>query len=99
EFSDDAIIGKDLNGTVTSWNHGAEKLFGFPAIEMIGQPITRLMPEDNLQQELDILRQIRRGEYVKNYDAVRIGKNGVPIDVAITVSPIKDATGTIIGAS
>ena len=99
EFSDDAIIGKDLDGTVTSWNRGAEKLFGYPAIEMIGQPITRLMPDDNVQQEQEILRQIRRGEYVKNYDAIRIGRNGLPIDVAITVSPIKDTTGTIIGAS
>ncbi|SDS54729.1 PAS domain S-box protein [Opitutus sp. GAS368] len=99
EFSDDAIMGKDLRGIITSWNAGAEKLFGYAAGEMLGQPIARLIPPNDLQPEEEILRQIKRGESVRNYDAVRIAKDGRALDVAITVSPIKDATGNVIGAS
>ena len=97
--SNDAIIGKDLNSIVTSWNIGAEKLFGYSANEMIGQPITRLIPSDRQQEELQIIERIRRGETVEHFDTVRVAKDGHLIDIAVTVSPIKDKTGKIMGAS
>jgi PAS domain S-box-containing protein len=99
ESSGDAIIGKSLDGTITSWNTGAERLFGYPASEMIGQPVARLLPEHAQDQEADILRRIRLGERVENYETVRIAKDGRSIDVSLTISPVLDAAGTIIGAS
>ncbi|MGA2246938.1 MAG: PAS domain S-box protein [Verrucomicrobiota bacterium] len=99
ESSDDAVVGKDLDGVVTSWNAGAEKIFGYSALEMVGQPILRLIPPERHQEETEILAHIRRGESVRHFDTVRLHKNGNRLDVSVTVSPIRDATGKIIGVS
>jgi len=99
EFSDDAIVGKDLQGIVTSWNAGAEDLFGYPACEMIGQPISRLIPAGRQQEEADILDRIQRGESVRHFDTERLRKDGTLVSISVTVSPIKDSSGRIVGAS
>jgi PAS domain S-box-containing protein len=99
ESSSDAIVSKDLSGTVTSWNHGAERLFGYTAEEVIGKPITIVIPEDRLGEEPRILARIRAGERVDHFETIRRRKNGELIDVSLTISPIKDGAGTIIGAS
>src|ERR1700748_1227498 len=89
-FSDDAIISKDLNGIITTWNPGAERIFGYSAEEVIGKPITILIPPDRQDEEPFILNQIRRGERVDHYETVRRRKDGTYIDISLTVSPIKD---------
>jgi PAS domain S-box-containing protein len=99
ESSDDAIVSKDLNGIITSWNQGAERVFGYAAGEAIGQPITMLFPPDRLTEEDMVLSRIRRGERVDHFDTVRRRKDGVLIDVSLTISPIRDANGRIVGAS
>lgn len=99
ESSQDAIVSKDLSGIVTSWNEGARRIFGYTAEEMIGQSITLLIPEDRQDEELSILTRIRRGERVDHYDTVRRRKNGELVSISLTVSPIRNADGTIIGAS
>jgi PAS domain S-box-containing protein len=99
EFSDDAIISKDLNGLVTSWNRGAERLFGYTAAEMIGRPIALLAPPDRAGEMLAILDRIKRGERVEHYESIRRGKDGRLVNVSLTVSPILDASGKIVGAS
>ena len=99
ESSDDAIIGKDLDGFITSWNSGAERLFGYTAKEAIGRPVTMLIPPERIDEEPGILARIRRGERIDHYDTVRRRKDGSPIDLSLTVSPIKDAGGRIVGAS
>jgi PAS domain S-box-containing protein len=99
DSSDDAIIGKDLDGIIISWNQGATKLFGYTVAEAIGNPITMLFPPDRHDEEPEILRRIRAGERIGNYDTVRKCKNGDLIDVSLTVSPVKNAAGQIIGAS
>ena len=96
---DDAIIGKDLNGTIQSWNHGAEKLFGYEADETVGKPITILIPPDRLAEETSIIERLRRGEKIKSFETVRQRKDGSLIDISLTVSPVKDADGKVIGAS
>jgi PAS domain S-box-containing protein len=97
--SDDAIIGKNLDGIVTSWNRGAETMFGYSAKEMVGQPLARTIPPDRLREEKKILSQIRQGERVKRFDTVRQCKNGQSIEVSVTVSPVQDAAGRVVGAS
>ncbi|HKQ51155.1 MAG TPA: PAS domain S-box protein [Pyrinomonadaceae bacterium] len=99
ENSDDAIISKDLDGMILSWNPGAERLYGYTAREAVGQPVTMLIPDDMPDEEPRILEQIRRGERVDHYETVRRRKDGTLIDVSLTVSPVKDASGRIIGAS
>lgn len=99
ESSDDAIIAKDLQGIITSWNAGAESLFGYSAAEMIGQPMLRLIPAERKIEESTILAAISRGEAVKHFETVRLRKNGSCIDVSVTISPIKDLSGAVIGAS
>jgi two-component system, chemotaxis family, CheB/CheR fusion protein len=99
ESSDDAIVSKDLDGIITSWNRGAERLFGYVAEEIIGKPVTILIPRDRLDEEPRILKRVRRGERVDHYDTVRRRKDGSLIDISLTVSPIADAEGRIIGAS
>ena len=99
ESSDDAIVSKDLDGIVTSWNRGAERIFGYTAEEMIGKPIVTLIPADRLNEEPDILSRIKRGERVDHYETVRRRKDGSLIDVSLTVSPVKDAVGKVTGAS
>jgi PAS domain S-box-containing protein len=99
DSSDDAIVGKDLNSIVTSWNAGAERIFGYSASEMIGTSIMRLIPPDHQAEEEHILSRIRRGQRVDPIETVRVGKDGRLLDVSITVSPIKDSGGKVIGAS
>jgi two-component system cell cycle sensor histidine kinase/response regulator CckA len=99
ESSDDAIISKDLNGIVTSWNHGAERIFGYRETEIIGKPITVLIPTDRHDEELAILARIRRGERIEHFETVRRCKDGRLVDISLTISPIKDEEGKIIGAS
>jgi PAS domain S-box-containing protein len=99
ESSDDAIISKTPDGIVTTWNKGAEKIFGYSASEMIGQPVSLLIPPESLDEESEILARIQRGEAVDNYETTRIRKDGALIDVSLTVSPLRDANGRIVGAS
>jgi PAS domain S-box-containing protein len=99
ESSQDAIISKDLTGTITSWNRGAERLFGYSPAEAIGQPVTMLIPPDRLDEEKEILGRIRRGERLEHYETVRRCKNGALVDISLSVSPVKDARGTVMGAS
>jgi PAS domain S-box-containing protein len=97
--SDEAIIGKDIRGNITSWNKGAEAIFGYTAEEMIGQPIHRLLPVDHESEENEILTHILRGETVERLDVQRVAKDGQTVHLNIIVSPIRDASGKIIGAS
>ena len=99
ESSDDAIISKGLDGIITSWNRGAERLFYYAAEEVIGKPITILIPEDRMKEEPEILDRLRGGERVDHYDTVRRRKDGSLIDISLTISPLKDAGGRVIGAS
>ncbi len=99
ESSEDAIISKNLDGTITSWNAGAERLFGYRAGEMIGQPVARIIPPGSQTWEVEILARVRRGESVEHYETVRIAKDGRPVDVSLTISPIRNTAGAIIGAS
>jgi PAS domain S-box-containing protein len=99
EFSDDAIISKNLNTIITSWNKGAERLFGYLAEEAIGKPVTILIPSDRHQEEVAIIERIRRGDRVDHYETIRQRKDGCLIDVSLTISPIRDANGKVIGAS
>jgi len=99
ESSDDAIVGKDLNGIIRSWNTGAQKIFGYSAPEMIGKSITILIPSDRQDEETKILAQLRRGERIRHYETVRVTKDGRMIDVSLTISPIRDAEGKVTGAS
>lgn len=99
DSSDDAIVGKDLNSIVTTWNFGAERLFGYSAKEMIGTSIMRLIPPDRQAEEDKILTRIRGGQRVDHFETVRVRKDGQLIDVSVTISPIKDVTGNVIGAS
>ena len=99
ESSDDAIIGKDLDGKIISSNQGASRLFGYPAEELIGKPVTLLIPQERRQEEAEILGHIRRGERVENYETVRRRKDGSLVDVSLTISPVRDIHGKMIGAS
>jgi PAS domain S-box-containing protein len=99
EFSDDAIIGKDLKGIITSWNNGAKKIFGYSAREMVGTSIMRLIPSARRDEENQILARIRRGEGMRHFDTLRRTKDGRLINVSVTISPIKDAAGKVVGAS
>ena len=99
ESTDDAIISKDLNGIITSWNRAAERLFGYTAQEAIGQPITMLMQPERFNEEPGILERIRRGESIEHYETVRRRKDGTLLQISLTVSPITDAKGRIVGAS
>jgi PAS domain S-box-containing protein len=99
ESSDDAIISKDLNGIITSWNESAERIFGYMAEDVIGEPITMLIPPDRHDEEPKILERIRRGGRVEHYETVRQRKDGSKIDISLTISPVKNAEGKIVGAS
>ncbi len=97
--SDDAIVSKDLNGVITSWNLGAERIFGYTEHEAIGKPVTMLMPEDRVNEEPDILRRIRGGEKIDHYETIRRRKDGTLLNISLTVSPIIGENGRVIGAS
>jgi PAS domain S-box-containing protein len=97
--SQDAIISKNLDGVIETWNEGAQRIFGYTADEAVGKPITILIPENRLDEEPGILSRIRRGERIEHYETVRRRKDGTLIDISLTVSPVKGANGTIVGAS
>jgi PAS domain S-box-containing protein len=100
DSSDDAIISKDLNGVITSWNKSAERLFGYTAAAAIGQPVAALLiPPDRLDEEPNILARLKRGERVDHFETLRRRKDGVLLDISLTISPVRDANGIIIGAS
>jgi PAS domain S-box-containing protein len=99
ESSDDAIASKDLNGIVTSWNRSAERLFGYKAEEIIGKPIMLIIPPELHQDENKILDKIRRGEKIEHFETIRLHKNGQRIDVSVTISPMKDDHGRVMGAA
>lgn len=99
ESSHDAILSKDLDGVITSWNRGAEALFGYTAQEAVGKSVTMLIPPDRLDEEPAILARIRRGEAIDHYETVRRRKDGSLVDISLTVSPIRGPGGVIVGAS
>src|SRR5207244_1855663 len=99
ESSDDAIIGKDLNGVITTWNPAAERMFGYPAQEAVGQSIRLIIPESHLDEEDTILNSIKRGESVQHFETIRCRKDGSCLPISATVSPIRNNAGVIIGAS
>ena len=99
QHSDDAIISKTLDGTVTSWNLGAQQMFGYSATEMIGGPITRLFPADRLTEEPELIRQVELGKIVDHFVTQRIRKDGRSIDVSVTLSPVCDSRGHIVAVS
>jgi PAS domain S-box-containing protein len=99
DSADDAIISKDLNGIVNSWNEGACRMFGYSAEEMLGWPVLRLIPEELHYEEDEILRKIRAGERIDHYETTRKTKNGDSVEVSVTISPIRDGSGRITGAS
>ena len=97
--SDDAIVSKDLNGIITSWNAAAERMFGYTAAEAIGQSILILIPQDRLGEETEVISKIRAGLSVDHYETIRRHKDGRPVDISLTVSPIRGEDGVVIGAS
>jgi PAS domain S-box-containing protein len=99
EASGDAIIGKTLEGTVLTWNSGAERIYGYAAEEIVGRSVALLIPPDRPREIPDILDRLKRGECVEHFETVRVRKDGTRIDVSLTISPIKDAAGSIVGAS
>src|SRR5215207_5425001 len=99
ESADDAIISKTLDGIITSWNAGAQRIFGYTADEVIGKSVTILIPEGHLDEEPAILAKLRQGQRIEHYETVRVRKDGRMIDISLTVSPIKGPNGQIVGAS
>jgi PAS domain S-box-containing protein len=99
ESSDDAIIGKNLDGIITSWNAGAERIFGYSADEALGKPVTILIPQNLWHEEAAILERLRRGERVDHFETMRVHKDGSKISISLTISPIRDSSGTISGIS
>ena len=99
ESSEDAIVSKSLDGVITSWNNGAQRIFGYTAEEVVGKPITILIPPDRPDEEATILQRLPRGERIDHFETVRRRKDGSLVDVSLTVSPVRDAEGRIVGAS
>ena len=99
ESSDDAIVGKDLDGRITSWNRGAERMFGYRAEEAIGQHITLIIPKERMEEETRIVEGLRRGEHINHFETVRRTRDGRLLEVSLSISPIKNAEGEIVGAS
>jgi PAS domain S-box-containing protein len=97
--SDDAIISKTIDGRITSWNAGATRIFGYGASEMIGEPILKIIPPELHGEEKEILARLRRGERIEHYETVRVAKDGRRVDVSLTVSPLRDRSGKVVGAS
>jgi PAS domain S-box-containing protein len=97
--SDDGIVSKNLDGTITSWNRGAERIFGYTAQEAVGRHITLIIPPERRDEETNILSRLRRGERIDHFHTVRVRKDGAPIDVSLSISPIRDSSGHVVGAS
>ena len=99
ESSDDAIISKTLAGTITSWNRGAEILYGYSAAEAVGQPISLIIPPERPSELPAIMERLRRGERIDHYETVRVRKDGTRLDVSVSISPIRDNADRIVGAA
>jgi PAS domain S-box-containing protein len=99
DSSDDAIVSKTLDGVITSWNAGAERLFGYTASEAVGQNISFIIPANRRNEETIIIERIKKGERIEHFDTVRMHKDKTPLDISLTISPVRDASGKIIGAS
>src|SRR5262249_48859875 len=99
ESSDDAIVSKTLEGIITTWNKGAERIFGYADHEVIGKSITILIPPERIGEEADILSKIRRSERIEHYETIRVRKDGALINVSLSISPVKDSSGRLIGVS
>jgi PAS domain S-box-containing protein len=99
ESSDDAILGKTLDGKIVSWNGGAERIYGYSAIEVVGKPVSILVPDEQRDEVPEILKRLSRDERIHHYETVRVRKGGQRINVSVTISPVKDAEGMIVGAS
>jgi PAS domain S-box-containing protein len=99
DSSEDAIVSKTLEGIITNWNASAERLFGYTASEAIGQHISLIIPFDRRDEETVIIERIKRGERIEHFDTVRVGKDKKPIEISLTISPVRDASGKIVGAS
>ncbi|MGH7339681.1 MAG: PAS domain S-box protein, partial [Candidatus Rokuibacteriota bacterium] len=99
EFSDDAIVSTTLQGLVTSWNGGAERLYGYTAAEALGRPISAIVPPDRPNELLRVLARLERGEHIQPYETARVRKDGTRVQVSVTVSPLRGPSGSIIGAS
>jgi PAS domain S-box-containing protein len=99
EFSDDAIVSKTLDGVITSWNRAAERMFGWTAAEAVGRHITLIIPKDRYAEEDEVLTRLRRGERIEHFETVRVRKDGTLIDISLTVSPVLNASGAVVGAS
>lgn len=99
ESSDDAIYGKTLDGIILSWNHAAERMCGYSAAEIVGRPVSLLVSPSSPDEVPQILEKVKRGERVDHFETVRMKKNGEPFDVSLTISPIKDVSGRVVGAS
>jgi two-component system, LuxR family, sensor kinase FixL len=99
ESSDDAIIAKDLQGTILAWNRGAERMYGYTAGEIIGRPISLLIPPNQPNELVEIMERLARGERVEHYETVRVTKDGRRLDVSLSISPVRDAAGAVVGAS
>jgi PAS domain S-box-containing protein len=99
QSSDDAILSLSLDGIITSWNAGAARLYNYPPEEVIGKPITILIPQERQDEELTIIRRVRRGDHIEHYETVRRRRDGKLLDVSLTVSPVRDAQGNVVGAS
>jgi PAS domain S-box-containing protein len=99
DSSEDAIVSKDLNGVVQTWNRAAERMFGYTASEIIGRPISLIIPRERLSEEDEVLARVRSGRSIDHFETVRQRKDGSLLEISLTVSPIKDPDGTVIGAS
>src|SRR5215470_12248841 len=99
ESSDDAIVSKTLEGVITSWNRSAERMFGWTADEAIGRHITLIIPPERLHEEDEVLAKLRRGERIDHFETIRVAKDGCRLNISLTVSPVRDGSGRIIGAS
>ena len=99
DSSDDAIISKDLNGIITSWNKAAQRIFGYTPEEIVGRPILRLIPEELHPEEVEILRKLKTGEQIDHYETVRVRKGGERFPVSVTISPVRNDGGRVVGAS
>src|SRR6476646_11905894 len=98
EASDDAIIGTEIDGTIVTWNKGAEKICGYKAEEILGRSVSVFVPPDRLGEHFENLKRLRRGEHIQRFETTRIHKDGHPIDVSVSISPIKGRGGVVIGA-
>src|SRR5690606_10315943 len=99
DSSTDAILSKTLDGIITSWNAGAERLFGYTRAEAVGRSITLIIPDDRLHEETEIISRLRRGERIERFETVRRKRGGEPVHIEVTISPVRNAQGEIVGAS